>query len=100
LEHIEGIGKKTADALLKRFRSVNKVRQASEEELVDAVGAAKARLIRAHFAEPAGADGGGPDGASGGGVNIQEAAADGGAGANGTKVDEGGGDNEGGLDRG
>jgi excinuclease ABC subunit C len=86
LEHIEGIGKKTADALLKRFRSVNKVRQASEEELVDAVGVAKARLIRAHFAGSAGSDGGGAIG--------QEEAGDRGKGAadeNGAAADQGGG---------
>ena len=54
LEHIEGIGKKTADLLLKRFRSVNKVRQATEEELAEIAGPARAKLIRAHFAEPNG----------------------------------------------
>lgn len=52
LEHIEGIGKKTADLLLKRFRSVNKIRQLGEEELAELVGPAKARLIREHFTEP------------------------------------------------
>jgi excinuclease ABC subunit C len=51
LEHIEGIGKKTADMLLKRFRSVNKIRQSSEEGLAELIGAAKARLVHAHFAE-------------------------------------------------
>lgn len=49
LEQIEGVGKKTADLLLKQFRSVNKVRQLSEAELTAAVGPAKARLIHAHF---------------------------------------------------
>src|SRR6201994_2794607 len=50
LEHIEGIGKKTADMLLKRFRSVNKIKQSTEEELAELIGAAKARLVYAHFA--------------------------------------------------
>ena len=37
LEEIEGIGTKTADLLLLRFRSVARIRRASEEELADAV---------------------------------------------------------------
>jgi excinuclease ABC subunit C len=53
LEQIEGIGKKTADQLLKQFRSVNKIRQLSEEELTAVVGAAKARIIHAHFTKEA-----------------------------------------------
>ncbi|HEV2480382.1 MAG TPA: excinuclease ABC subunit UvrC [Puia sp.] len=51
LEHIDGVGKKTADMLLKRFRSVNKIRQSTEEELAGVIGPAKARLVYAHFAE-------------------------------------------------
>jgi excinuclease ABC subunit C len=53
LEHIEGVGKKTADMLLKRFRSVAKIRQCTETELAEVIGPAKARLIHAHFADPA-----------------------------------------------
>jgi excinuclease ABC subunit C len=49
LEHIDGVGKKTADMLLKRFRSVNKIRQSTEEELAEVIGQAKARLVYAHF---------------------------------------------------
>ena len=49
LETIRGIGKNTADQLLKEFRSVKKIRELSEEDLVRAVGAAKAKLIRNHF---------------------------------------------------
>ncbi|HEY6900816.1 MAG TPA: excinuclease ABC subunit UvrC [Puia sp.] len=49
LETIEGIGKKTADLLLKRFRSVNKVSQASEEELVEVVGVQKAKIVYAYY---------------------------------------------------
>ena len=52
LEHIDGVGKKTADMLLKRFRSVNKIRQSTEAELAEVIGAAKARLVFAHFAVP------------------------------------------------
>lgn len=50
LEHIDGVGKKTADMLLKRFRSVGKIRQSSEEEIAEIIGPAKARLVYAHFA--------------------------------------------------
>jgi excinuclease ABC subunit C len=50
LEKIEGIGRKTADQLLKEFRSINKIRQLSMEELTVAVGPAKAKLIFDHFA--------------------------------------------------
>jgi excinuclease ABC subunit C len=49
LENIKGIGKQTADQLLKTFHSVKKVRAASEEELARLVGASKTRLIRDHF---------------------------------------------------
>ena len=49
LEEIEGIGTKTADLLLLRFRSVARIRRASEEELADAVGTAKARRVYAYF---------------------------------------------------
>ena len=66
LEQIEGVGRKTADLLLKQFRSVNKVRQLSEEELAAVVGPAKARVIRAHFAEgQVTADKKGPENAAG-----------------------------------
>jgi excinuclease ABC subunit C len=51
LERIEGIGRQTADLLLKQFRSVSKIRQLTEEELAVVVGPAKARNIRAHFGE-------------------------------------------------
>jgi excinuclease ABC subunit C len=54
LERIEGIGRQTADLLLKQFRSVSKIRQLTEEELAAVVGGAKARNIRAHFEETSG----------------------------------------------
>lgn len=50
LEKIEGIGRKTADLLLKQFRSVNRIRQLTEEELTAVVGPAKAKVIVDHFA--------------------------------------------------
>lgn len=49
LEQIEGIGRQTADLLLKQFRSVSRIRQLTEEELAAVVGPAKARHIFTHF---------------------------------------------------
>ena len=49
LETIKGIGKNTADQLLKEFRSIKKIKELSEEELIKAVGIAKAKLITEHF---------------------------------------------------
>ncbi|MBN8855581.1 MAG: excinuclease ABC subunit C [Sphingobacteriales bacterium 50-39] len=49
LEQIQGIGRRTADLLLKEFRSVNKIKQLSEEEMAAVIGEAKAKLVRAHF---------------------------------------------------
>lgn len=49
LEEIKGIGKKTATDLLRKFKSVKKIKAATEEELVEVVGLAKAKLIRSHF---------------------------------------------------
>lgn len=49
LETIKGIGKQTADLLLKTFRSVKKVKEAEESELVKLIGLSKTKLIRDHF---------------------------------------------------
>ena len=49
LDDIKGIGPTTRYALLKAFKSVKRVREASQEELAAAVGTAKAKLIAAHF---------------------------------------------------
>ncbi|MDW8393839.1 MAG: excinuclease ABC subunit UvrC [Chitinophagales bacterium] len=49
LTDIVGIGPKTAEALLRHFRSVAAIRQADEKELARIAGAHKARLIYAHF---------------------------------------------------
>lgn len=49
LEQIQGIGRRTADLLLKEFRSVNKIKQLSEEEIAAVIGEAKAKLVKAHF---------------------------------------------------
>ncbi len=49
LEDIEGIGKSTADKLLKAFKSVKKIREAPFESLEQVVGTAKARVVAEHF---------------------------------------------------
>jgi len=51
LEQIKGIGKNTADKLLKEFKSVKRIKELPEEELVKAIGAAKAKLVHDHFAQ-------------------------------------------------
>ena len=52
LEQIEGIGTKSLNALLKRFKTVNNVRDASVEELSEVVGAKRAQAIKSYFATP------------------------------------------------
>lgn len=49
LEQIKGIGKATANLLLKKLKSVTKVKEATESELSAITGAAKARLIKKYF---------------------------------------------------
>jgi excinuclease ABC subunit C len=49
LEEIEGIGKQTAETLLRNFKSVKRVSSASLEDLEEVIGAGKARIIYAHF---------------------------------------------------
>jgi excinuclease ABC subunit C len=49
LEDIKGIGKETADLLLKKFRSVKNIRLKSLGELAEYIGEKKAKLIVDHF---------------------------------------------------
>ena len=51
LDSIKGVGPKTAEALLKHFKSVKRIRQASLDEIAAVVGAAKARVITEGFAQ-------------------------------------------------
>jgi excinuclease ABC subunit C len=51
LESIKGIGKNTADTLLKKFKSVKKIKELAKEELAEAVGNSKAELIMNYFSE-------------------------------------------------
>lgn len=50
LSTIPGIGPATEQTLLKHFRSVRRISEASLDALAEVVGPAKARLLRAHFA--------------------------------------------------
>ena len=49
LDNIKGIGPKTKETLLKIFKSVKNIREASSEELSKAIGESKAKLIREYF---------------------------------------------------
>ena len=49
MEMIKGIGKNTADSLLKQFKSVKKIKELSNEELIQAVGNSKAAIIKKYF---------------------------------------------------
>lgn len=49
LEDIKGIGKQTADNLLKKFRSVKNIRETSFPELEKELGPAKAKLVWDYF---------------------------------------------------
>ena len=49
LTEIEGIGFNTAQKLLWKFKSVKKIREATEEELADVIGKAKAGIVFRHF---------------------------------------------------
>ena len=49
LDDIKGIGPKTKETLLKLFKSVKNIREASSEELSKAIGESKAKLIREYF---------------------------------------------------
>jgi excinuclease ABC subunit C len=51
LEEIKGIGKATADGLLKEFKSVNNVKLATEAEIAKIAGVSKAVIIRQYFTE-------------------------------------------------
>ena len=49
LESIKGIGKATAQNLLKEFKSVKKIRELSDEALTKKIGSSKATLIKEYF---------------------------------------------------
>jgi excinuclease ABC subunit C len=49
LETINGIGKATADALLKEFRSINKIKEATIDQISHQIGKSKATCIWQYF---------------------------------------------------
>lgn len=49
LEDIKGIGKSTAEQLLKEFKSVKNIKQKSQQELAKVIGLSKAKLVTEHF---------------------------------------------------
>ncbi|MCR8558672.1 excinuclease ABC subunit UvrC [Mucilaginibacter sp. BJC16-A38] len=53
LELIEGIGKTTAEKLLKYFKSVKKIRAATETELLEVVNTKQAKAIISYFGDDA-----------------------------------------------
>ena len=49
MDNIKGIGPKTRETLLKGFKTVHRIREATREELINIVGEAKATIIYEHF---------------------------------------------------
>ena len=49
LDSIKGIGQKSREALLKKFKSVANIRRASLDELIDCIGRSKAKIVHNHF---------------------------------------------------
>lgn len=53
LQNIKGIGRQTADLLMKTFKSVKKIKETDEAELVQLIGVAKTKLIKEYFSNAA-----------------------------------------------
>ncbi|GAA3950002.1 excinuclease ABC subunit UvrC [Hymenobacter algoricola] len=51
LTDVKGLGPVTADKLLTKFKSVKKIRELTEAELIEEVGKAKARILLTYFSE-------------------------------------------------
>lgn len=51
LEQIEGIGPKSLETLMKQFKTLSAIKEASEESLQAVVGKAKAQIIKRYFEE-------------------------------------------------
>lgn len=49
LENVKGLGRVTVDKLLKEFRTMTKIEEATQEQLTAIVGDARARLIQSFF---------------------------------------------------
>ena len=52
LDDITGIGPKTRDALLKAFKSVKRIKEATLDQLATAIGPSKANTVYRHFQQP------------------------------------------------
>ena len=46
LDSIKGIGEKTATELLRHFKSVKRIREASQEDIAEIIGPAKAKIVK------------------------------------------------------
>lgn len=51
LENIKGIGKETAKTLLRKFKSVKKIKAASKEAIAEIVGKSRAQLVCNYFSD-------------------------------------------------
>ena len=51
LEEIKGIGKSTANQLLKAFRSVKNIKEKPLEEIASIIGQAKAKVVKDYFSQ-------------------------------------------------
>lgn len=51
LDDIKGIGPKAKEALLSKFKSVKKIKEASQEQLAEVLGPHKAEILAKYFAE-------------------------------------------------
>jgi excinuclease ABC subunit C len=51
LDQIKGIGKESKKRLLTHFKSVKRIKEASEEEIISVIGKSKAKLIIEHFSD-------------------------------------------------
>ena len=51
LDDIKGIGPKAKEALLSKFKSVKKIKEASQEQLAEVLGPHKAKILAKYFAE-------------------------------------------------
>ena len=49
LSEIKGIGEATAETLLRHFKSVKKIKEATSEEMTEIIGKAKAKVVKDYF---------------------------------------------------
>jgi len=56
LEQISGVGKQTQEALLKQFKSVKRLKEASKEEIIAAIGQSRAQKVWDYFHSTIGAN--------------------------------------------